>query len=153
MAEDEYYGHKTMSDGSHVPFSSDEAKSLWDQMERRTAERAQRMPDARSALAMISSAKERLRELGWSDCIYCPKDGSKFAVCEVGSTGMWRAFYSGDWPNGYVNYGDCVTHPKGMFFKLMEKLDDAEKTLVAECDKSVGEWIERLGRSFGDMEQ
>jgi hypothetical protein len=38
-----------------------------------------------------------------------------------------------------------------MFWKALDKLDDAEKATLAECMRSEAEYIERLGRSFGDQ--
>ena len=95
MADDhEFHGSMTMSDGRRVQLSAEEAKALWEEMERSQAERAARMPDTHSALAAISSAHGRLRELGWSESQYCPRKGVQFAVCEIGSTGIWGAFFS-----------------------------------------------------------
>lgn len=59
-----------------------------------------RMPTERHALRRILRARERLRRLGWSDATYCPKDGTKFAAIEFGSTGIHRCSYSGHWPKG-----------------------------------------------------
>lgn len=152
MDEEEYHGSMTMTDGRRVYLTSDEAKSLWDDIDRGIADRAERMPDSKSALSIINSAISRLKELGWNDAIYCPKDGTEFAVCEFGSIGMWKAFYTGKWPDGYIHYADCVSRPKGMYFKEMSALTEWEIAHVSECDKSVGEWIDRLGRSFGDAQ-
>jgi hypothetical protein len=60
----EYHGSMTMSDGTRVDLSADDAKRLWDEMTRKQTERAERMPDTYSALAALSSAESRLRELG-----------------------------------------------------------------------------------------
>jgi hypothetical protein len=68
--------------------------------EERAAGRAARMPDERSAIHAMVEAFMRLKELGWNDAIYCPKDGSSFNVIEPGSTGIFRAHYEGEWPKG-----------------------------------------------------
>lgn len=148
MADDhEFHGSMTMSDGSHVPLSADEAKAIWDTIERHRAERAERLPDTYSALAALNSALERLRELGWSDSRHCPSDGSQFAVCEIGSTGIWAAFYSLDW----IHYSDsCVAPGRSTLWKALDKLTDDEKATMAECAKSDAEYIDRRGRSFGE---
>jgi hypothetical protein len=41
-----------------------------------------------------------LKSLGWSDAIYCPKDGTRFLAIEAGSTGVNPCYYQGEWPNG-----------------------------------------------------
>lgn len=67
------------------------------------AQRAKReadMPTEKDALSVMHLAHIRLRELGWSDAIYCPKDGSRFEVIEAGSTGVFTCHYSGTWPEG-----------------------------------------------------
>ncbi len=82
MANDhDYHGSMTMSDGNHLALSADEAKALWDAIERASAKRARRLPNTHAALAALSSANDRLRELGWGDSRHCPRDGSQFAVC------------------------------------------------------------------------
>lgn len=143
-----FHGSMTMSDGSHIALSADEAKAMWDAFERAQAKRARRLPNTHSALSALSSARERLRELGWSDSRYCPKDGSQFAICETGSTGIWSAFSFEE----YIHYSDSVTTPgRSTLWKPLDKLTDDEKATMAECAKSDAEYIERLGRSFGDQ--
>lgn len=95
-----FSGHWTLRDGSHVAMTPAEAEALWKETERRRAERAEKLPDERAALLAMFEAFDRLRELGWSEAIYCPKDGSSFHVIEAGSTGIHRAHYSGEWPDG-----------------------------------------------------
>lgn len=59
------------------------------------------MPDEQSAVNMFFEAWLRLKELGWNNADYCPKDGSEFAIIEAGSTGIHRhCFYDGEWPDG-----------------------------------------------------
>jgi hypothetical protein len=146
MAEKEYHGSMTMADGTRHALSADEAKSLWEQMERVQAERAAAMPDTHAALATLVSAQSRMRELGWSPSQYCPRNGSAFAVCEIGSTGIWLAHFAG----AYIHYGDSVSAPGShMFWKAVDKLDEAEKATMAECGKSEAEYIERIARAFG----
>lgn len=41
-----------------------------------------------------------LREFGWADAVYCPKDGTQFLAIEAGSTGVFPCRYQGEWPNG-----------------------------------------------------
>jgi hypothetical protein len=147
MTEKTYHGSMKMSDGSRVALTADEAESLWQAMEKRQADRATRMPDTKSALAELNSAHDRLRELGWHDSRYAPRE-ARFAVCEIGSTGIWSAFR---W-DAYIHYGDCVTSPGShMLWKAIDKLDAAERATMEECNRSEAEYIERLGESFGEQ--
>lgn len=93
---EEYFGHATLSDGSHVALSHEEAKEIWERAERRQKERAERLPDEQTALKVMFDAYDRLKELGWSEAVYCPKDGSSFEVIEPGSTGIFRCHYDGE---------------------------------------------------------
>lgn len=77
-----------------------EADAIWDQIEYAKARRTYLIPDETAALIVMFEAYQRLQELGWSDAIYCPKDGSTFSVIEAGSTGVHTAHYEGDWPKG-----------------------------------------------------
>jgi len=62
--------------------------------------RAEVLPDAYACLRVMMDAYCRLKELGWNDAIYCPKDGSMFKAIEFGSTGIGDCSYDGDWPTG-----------------------------------------------------
>lgn len=63
-------------------------------------ERADRMPTERDAIQALFNAYQRLKELGWNDAIYAPKDGTEFDSVFAGSTGIGCTFYLGDWPSG-----------------------------------------------------
>ncbi len=62
--------------------------------------RAEAMPTEEAALGIMHDAFLRLQDLGWKEAQYCPKNGEtcQFIVC--GSTGVFRGFYSGEWPKG-----------------------------------------------------
>lgn len=62
--------------------------------------RLREMPTEADALRVMFAAYTRLKELGWREAIYCPKDGSSFDVIEAGSTGVHRCHYQGKWPDG-----------------------------------------------------
>lgn len=102
---DPIVGHKTMKDGTHLPLLKSEADAILAKSDRRTAERAERMPDERSAINAMFDAWLRLKELGWREAKYCPKDGTSFDVIEPGSTGIHPCHYSGRWPTGYFMVG------------------------------------------------
>lgn len=63
--------------------------------------RSEMMPDEQSALNQLFEAYQRLKELGFNDACYCPKDGSSFEAIEVGCTAIANnCHYSGEWPKG-----------------------------------------------------
>lgn len=66
----------------------------------RDAARAALMPTEQDAIKLMFEAYTRLKDLGWNDPIYCPKDGSPFDVIEPGSTGIHSCVYHGEWPTG-----------------------------------------------------
>ena len=53
-----------------------------------------------------------LKQLGWQDIIYCPKDGTHFQTIQMGSTGIHDCAYHGKWPDGYwMTYDDHDCYP------------------------------------------
>lgn len=104
MDEDPVVGHKTFRDGPlgfrHEPLRKSEADALMAAIDEAAKRRAELMPDEKAAIRMMFEAYLRLKELGWNDAIYCPKDGSEFDAIEPGSTGIHRSHYSGEWPKG-----------------------------------------------------
>ena len=64
------------------------------------AQRAVDMPDDAAALRVMMQAWLRLTELGWSEAMYCPKDGTHFDAISAGSTGVHETWYDGEWPDG-----------------------------------------------------
>lgn len=127
---DDIVGHKTFDTGEicpetgfpkmrHEPLTRAEANAIWESADRAQKERAERMPDEQSAIRAMWDAYQRLRELGWNDPSYCPKDGTHFKVIEPGSTGIHDANYHGDWPKGswWVYDGD-IWPSRPVLFKL-----------------------------------
>lgn len=109
-SSDDVVGHKTFTTGErdehgmsifrHAPLTRAEGQTLWEECQRAHDDRVARMPDETSALKTMHDAYTRLKDMGWRDAIYCPKDGSTFEIIEVGSTGIFRAHYQGEWPSG-----------------------------------------------------
>jgi hypothetical protein len=93
--------------------------AAWERSKRR---RAREMPTEQDALEVMFRGWYRLKELGWRDAIYCPKDGSSFLVVEPGSTGIHRAHYWGEWPTGtwFVEDGGDLYPSTPTLFKLIE---------------------------------
>ena len=100
---DKIVGHKTFRDGRgfrHEPLRESEANALLARIAERDAKRAADMPTEKSAIDALFEAWLRLKEFGWAEAIYCPKDGSEFHIIEAGSTGIHTAYYHGEWPKG-----------------------------------------------------
>lgn len=103
-------GHKTFATGEkdehgfpkmrHEPLTRGEADAMWESAEKAKAERNARMPDEQSAIKALFDAWYRLKDFNWNDPSYCPKDGSRFNILELGSTGIHTGYYQGEWPKG-----------------------------------------------------
>lgn len=83
-----------------VHATDDQMTRLLTAIDAKNAEQAARMPDTKAALAQLHDAFDRLKKLGWSEAMYCPKDGSTFEAIEAGSTGIFSCHYEGEWPKG-----------------------------------------------------
>lgn len=128
----EIVGHKTFDTGEinpvtgfpklrHEPLTRAEGEALWQAAKTAEANRAARMPDEQSAIQAMFDAWLRLKELGWREAMYCPKDGSTFKVIEPGSTGIFDCTYRGEWTTGHFDIYDggdiWPSHP--ILFKLL----------------------------------
>jgi hypothetical protein len=51
-------------------------------------------------LNKMAQAYHDLKEYGWNDAVYCPKDSTIFLAIEAGSTGIHECLYEGEWPKG-----------------------------------------------------
>lgn len=100
IPDDPIVGHTTFRDGHHEPLRQSEADAIMAASDAAKARRAAQMPDEQSAIDAMFEAWLRLKELGWKEAIYCPKDGSLFDAIEPGSTGINRCCYKGEWPTG-----------------------------------------------------
>lgn len=129
----EYHGHATLDDGTHIPLSRDEAEALWQAAEKAKNEAAAEMPATDDALNVMQRGRSRLRDLGWREAQYCPKDGTPFAVIMYGSVGIFEGWYMGEWPKGHIYCCDYLNHPHGMLFKAMDDLTDAERDKLTGC--------------------
>lgn len=138
--DNKYHGHMTMPDGSHVALTAEEAKALWEEVERGKEERAKAMPTAKDALAAICDAQQRLNELGWrQNGGLRVKRGDNCAVAESGSTGMWKGWLDDD--GKYVNYAGCVSNPRYTWLKPLNELTEEETAWIAKCaEQDTGFW-------------
>ena len=96
-----------------------ELEAIINREEAKRAKRAEQMPTESDALNIMFEAYLRLKELGWNDAIYCPKDGKAFQAIEAGSTGISQCYYAGNWPKGswYSFYGADVYPSRPILFK------------------------------------
>jgi len=141
-----FSGHKTMVDGSHVPLTHDEAKALWEAMEAARAALAARLPHTAAALNAICGGKQRLRELGWRDGSYCPKDGTDFAAIEFGSTGIFTGHFPGKWPYDFAYVEAYGVHPHAFMWKAIADLTPEEEDARQRSRASTIAEMDRLGR-------
>lgn len=65
------------------------------EIDRKAKERAERIPDTQAALRLMFDCCERLKELGWRDMMYAPKDMRAEQVITWGSTGIFAAQWMG----------------------------------------------------------
>lgn len=133
MAENNYHGHVTLDDGTRFPLTEDEENAIWKAIKAAEAKSAADMPKISDVLRVMQRGHSRLCNLGWREAQYCPKDGTTFAVIQYGSTGIFEAWYMGDWPTGHVYCCDYLSHPDGMLFKPLADLTDGERALMDEC--------------------
>lgn len=130
---DDIVGHKTFDTGEictetgfpklrHEPLTRAEADAMWGAAKQAEKERAERMPDEQAAIRALMDAWLRLKELGWREGKCCPRDGTKFRVIELGSTGIFDGDCSGEWPQcTWTTYDERDAYPSAhppAFFKL-----------------------------------
>ena len=135
---DDVVGHKTFSDGEggfyHEPLTRLEGEELWKACEEARVKRIERMPDEKAALNQMFDAYTRLKELGWSEACYCPKDGSAFNVIEAGSTGIHRCRYDGEWPKGtWWIHGEGDLWPSRPILYRLDPEKEAERKAKMEA--------------------
>lgn len=141
----EIVGHKTFDTGEtcpetgmpmfrHEPLTRAEADAMWQAAEAEKADRVARMPDEKDAIKTLFDAWLRLKEIGWNDASYCPKDGSAFQVIEAGSTGIFRCRYEGEWPKGswWVEDANDIYPSRPILYRLYPDDEAREKTRLEE---------------------
>lgn len=118
-----------------IEVSPEEFQSILDAIDQARARRAALMPDQQTAIRALYEAFDRLRELGWREGIYSPKDGSEFEIIEAGSTGIFQCRYLGEWPDGYwITTDDRDAYPSSappMLFRLFPAAEAARKARIA----------------------
>lgn len=147
---DDIVGHKTFDTGEigehgfpvlrHEPLTRAEGEALWQRAQEKERLRAERMPDEEAAIRALWDAHQRLRELGWNEPQYCPKDGTNFKVIELGSTGIFDCHYHGEWPDGlYMVSDERDVYPTSTgvaMYKLLPADEEKRKQRMAEAAAS-----------------
>lgn len=88
---DPIVGHKTFHgpDGTrHEPIRASEAEAIMASIEDAKKRRAELMPTEADAARLMWEAYYRLKELGWRESTYCPRDGRTLKFIEAGSSGI-----------------------------------------------------------------
>ena len=80
--------------------TEDQVREIFRAADEAKDKRAADMPDEGSAMRAMHRAYQRLKELGWNDAVYSPKDGTVFDALEAGCTVPGRCHYMDDWPEG-----------------------------------------------------
>jgi hypothetical protein len=128
-------GWATLESGERIALSSEECEALWAAAEADQVRRAAEMPDEKAAIQRMFDGWLRLKELGWREASYCPKDGSPFDVIEPGSTGIHRAHYWGEWPTGgwMVEAAGDLYPSSPILFRLDPEAEAERKRKLAEA--------------------
>lgn len=108
-----------MSEVKQPKLDREEFDRLLEGIERAKLAREKMMPDEASAIDLMHQCYLRLKELGYNDAVYCPKDGSIFKAIEAGSSGIHDCSYDGEWPSGswYVHAYDDLWPTRPILFK------------------------------------
>lgn len=125
--------------------TEEQAKAIFEAISKSDAEREAAMPTYQAALHQASAARDRLKSLGWREGLYCPKDGTPFALIEWGSTAVHHGHYMGKWPKGDVYCGDFMIPPTAIMWKALDKLSDDERSAL---DASVADDKQFMERQF-----
>ena len=116
-------GHKTFDTGErcsetgmpllrHEPLTRAEAEALSQRADELKRQREEKMPDEKAAILVLFDAWQRLKELGWTGGVYCPKDGTHFRAIELGSTGIFDCVCEGEWPRcTWMTYDEHDVYP------------------------------------------
>lgn len=123
--------------GNHIQATADEWDGMMGVGDAEKAARAALIPTEQDAIDLMHECYIRLKELGWNDPQYCPKDGSEFDVIEIGSTGIFKCQYQGEWPNG--SYWLCDGHDVYSSRPAMYRKTEAE---IARWERLRQRWRE-----------
>ena len=145
------HGSFTDDDGIRREMSQEEANQIMVNVDAADDRRRKEIPDVFSALSKMLDIMQRMQEFGWRDAIYCPKDGSHFALIHYQSSGIFFGCYIGEWPTGDIHYQDCVSPPEDMWWKDFEKLTEQEREHMNKCTDDGEKYQERQAKMFAAM--
>lgn len=101
-----------------IQVSQKEFDQLLHEIKQDKRSRAEKMPTEKDAIKLIFEAYLRLKELGWQDMTYAPRDGSTFSIIEAGSTGIHPCFDFGQGSGDWMSPADGdLYHIRPMMFK------------------------------------
>lgn len=87
-----------MSENTELRCAWTELKNHWDRCAREQQDL--RTKEETVILGAMFKQYQSLKALGWSEAMYCPKDGTPFLAIDAGSTGVFVCHYDGEWPKG-----------------------------------------------------
>lgn len=131
------HGWVTNIDGSRTPLTSDDAEALMAGVRESERLRAEAYPATIDVLRAFLDADQRMRDLGWKKSVFGMENGDEFALCEQGSTGIFRAF----WNKPYLHYQDCVASMGKHYIKPIADLTPVERVKMDECESSYTEYM------------
>lgn len=109
--------------GEWVAWKQSDVDTLVRQVEEGKRKRAEEMPDDAAALYAVFRGFLRLKELGWKNPIYAPKDGTPLQLLEPDSTGIHEGYRDAKgrfwitdtdvWPSRPMLYRLATTEPEG----------------------------------------
>ena len=99
-----------------------ESEALFANIQATIAKRAADMPTEEDAMAAMQEAFERLKDLGWKEAMYCPKDGTLFLAIEPGCSTAGVCQYLGTWPTGryWMHAGGDLWPSRPALFKPID---------------------------------
>jgi len=136
-------GSATTIDGERVSLSETTVKEILRQIDREKSNLERDMPTTKDAINAMQMAKTRLDDLGWRPAIYCPKDGSEFAIIKFGSSGIFQGCYIGEWPTGHIYTPMGSQNPSASLFKPLNELSHQEQAHLELCKDTERKMFER----------
>ena len=129
------HGWVTNLDGSRTPLTAEDADAIMAGVREDERLRAEAYPTTVDALRTFLDADQRMCDLGWKKFIYKLEAGVELALCEQGSTGIFRAF----WNKPYLHYQGCVASMGKHYIKPIADLTPVERVKMDECESSHAE--------------
>jgi hypothetical protein len=111
----------------------EEIDAIWGSIADAAKRREKNLPTEQHCIRAMFDAWQRLKELGWNDAVYGPKDGTVVETISVGSTGIYPAHYMGDWPDGH-----WWVHDAGDLWPAQPALFRLAKAIEAQSGQTAG---------------